>query len=478
MTDRTSRRAKLVACAALLVSPLLARTAAADVTLADQDGWEVFLGGRIQTFANYNDGQGRPANGSTGTFVDNAGNPIEIRGGGIDSPTEALRSFKMGTQATADDPGKIQELRLRSGFTGNVLAFGIRKKLSENTSILGFTAVTVGIDTEQRRKFLPVQPDWRESFIRLTSTWGTLTAGRTLTLFSRGALEITYLYGYRYGLGFPGSVSSFSQSTAGSVGFGVLANGFGPGIAYATPVLGGIQLSVGVYDANAIPTTGVLNRGKWPRLEYEATFERQIGATGLVKLFSNGAFQSLYDYDGRAIKTDVWGTGFGGRLEIGPVKLGVAGHYGRGIGVTYTMEPHGSLYFVEATQRATDCNLGTGPNCPAPKMRTVDGGYVQTQIAVTKQLDVRAGAGVTRVAQLPEDANVGLMDSLMVHWVTLRQQIGIGAGLTLHVDKNVHLTLEYFRAQFQWWKPANPVPNSSFPSQVVNFVNAGITYDF
>lgn len=436
------------------------------------------MGGRIQTFANYSDGQGRPANGSSATFMDAAGNPIELRGGGVESPGEALRSFRTGTSATADDPGKIQELRLRSGFTGNVLAFGIRKKLSENTSILGFTAVTVGIDTENRRKFLAVQPDWRESFIRVTSSWGTLTAGRTLTLFSRGALEITYLYGYRYGLGFPGSISGFSQSTAGSVGFGVLANGFGPGISYATPVLGGFQLSVGVYDANAIPTTAVLNRGKWPRVEYEATFERPLGASGLVKLFSNGAFQSLYDYDGRAIKTDVWGTGFGGRLEIGPVKLGVAGHYGRGIGVTYTMEPHGSLYYVEETQKATDCSMGTGPTCPAPKMRVVDGGYAQAQVTVTKWLDVRGGGGITRVHQLPEDANTGLMDSLMVHWVTVRQQLGIGAGLTVHIDKSLHLTLEYFRAQFQWYKPTPAVAGSAYPSQTLNFVNAGLTYDF
>ena len=79
--------------------------------------------------------------------------------------------------------------------------------------------------------------------MRVTSFWGSLTAGRTLTLFSRGATEITYLYGYRYGLGFPGTVSDFSQSTAGSVGFGVLGNGFGAGLVYATPVMGGLQIS-------------------------------------------------------------------------------------------------------------------------------------------------------------------------------------------------------------------------------------------
>ena len=81
--------------------------------------------------------------------------------------------------------------------------------------------------------------------MRVNSFWGSLTAGRQLTLYSRGATEITYLYGYRYGLGFPGSVSNYSQSTAGSVGFGVMGAGFGAAFVYATPVMGGLQISVG-----------------------------------------------------------------------------------------------------------------------------------------------------------------------------------------------------------------------------------------
>ena len=48
------------------------------------------------------------------------------------------------------------------------------------------------------------------------------------------------------------------------------------------------------------------------------TFVRSFGATGFVKLFVNGAWQRLYDRNGSHLSSDVYGTGFGGRFEIGP----------------------------------------------------------------------------------------------------------------------------------------------------------------
>jgi hypothetical protein len=484
---------------ALLAPVLFPRSAAADVTLTEKDGWEVFMNGRIQTFLNHNEGQGRPD-----AMVDGNAASVEIRGGGVETGEGVLPEFKNGATPTVDDQGLVREMRIRSGFTGNVLGFGIRKRLSEQTEILGYTAVTVGIDSVQRRKFNLVNPDWRESFVRVTSTWGSLTAGRTLTLFSRGATEITYLYGYRYGLGFPGTVSNFSQSTAGSVGFGVLGNGFGAGLVYATPVLGGFQLSVGGYDAVGFPNTPYLNRERWPRAEGEATFLRTFGTSGLVKLFVNGAWQRLYDFAGSALSADVYGTGFGGRFEIGPLKIGLAGHWGKGVGVTYSLEPHYSVYFIERTEQALRgfdadypaCSRTNVAACPPMKMRTVDGGYVQTQLTVLPKLDLRAGAGITRVHQLPEDkadfwknndsdnATPAADDDMVpgaadsVGYVTIKQQLGVGAGLTVHAAQNFHFTAEYFYAMFQWYKPVPAMPNTTNPHQVLHFINAGLTYDF
>jgi predicted porin len=482
--------------AALVASTLLvARSASADVTLVEKDGWQVFMNGRVQTFFNQNEGEGRPATGEVSTTLDGNMREFSLLGGGLDASEGAVPEFKMGTEATATDQGLVRESRIRSGFTGNVLGWGIKKKLSEQTEILGYTAVTVGIDSDQRRKFNIVRPDWRESFVRVSSFWGSLTAGRQLTLYSRGATEITYLYGYRYGLGFPGTVSNNSQSTAGSVGFGVMGAGFGAAFVYATPVMGGLQISVGAFDPNNVPQRPLLNRSRWPQVQGEVTFTRNFGATGLIKVFGNGAYQQLFDIEGRPLSTDIYGAGYGLRFETGPFRIGLAGHWGKGIGITYSLEPHTSLYFVERTTQGvggfTDmnspCGMGVSSACPPVKVRTVDGYYAQAQLAPSKALYLQAGFGITRVHQLPEDkvqdwrldpaTGMGVDPNTSIGYVTLKQQLGIGAGLTWNIDTNFHFTVEYFRAVFQWWKPS-PTNNLPNPQQAMNSVNAGLTYDF
>ena len=458
--------------AAALVGVLVANSAVADVTLVEKDGWTVFMNGRIQAFANYNVGTGKPRNlkdnncatpGDWATCSD-----VEIRGGGIDQ-SDALTEWPAGTDLQrTTDRGVVQELRLRTGFTGNVLGFGIKKQLTERTEILGYTAVTVGIDSDLRRKFSDSRPDWRESYLRLSGPAGTLSAGRMLTLHSRGATEITYLYGYRYGLGFAGGVSSASRSSAGSVGFGVLGNGFGAGLTYATPSFAGVTLEAGIYDANNVVGTQLLERTRWPRVEFEGAYDRAF-PWGVVKVFANGAWQELYDYSGTPRKAVVWGVGYGGRLEVGPFRLGLAGHRGQGIGVTYALEPHGSLYFVERAQAEAAATV---------KMRTVEGYYAQAQVWLGKAVDVRAGAGVTHVQRIEEDVSPWNPETApSVGWVILNRQIGLGGGATYHYRDQVHFTAEVFYADFEWYRPI-PDPGGMTPKQYMQSVNLGVTYDF
>ena len=135
----------------------------------EKDGWEVFLNGRVQTFLNYNEGQGSISAGTVwldkdaNALMDPNLGQVTVRDGGI-TREEAQPEWTNGMHAPTDQ-GVVREMRLRSGFTGNVLGFGIRKRLSERTELLGYTAVTVGVDSEQRRKFSNVRPDWRESFV-------------------------------------------------------------------------------------------------------------------------------------------------------------------------------------------------------------------------------------------------------------------------------------------------------------------------
>jgi hypothetical protein len=471
---------RAVGAVACLGSLLLARQAAAEVVLVEKDGWTVSISGRVQAFLNYNNGSGHPLPAT----VDGNGQGVEFRGG--PSAGENYVAYAATPEQRALTPevelGSIEELRIRTGFVGNVLGFGIKKKLNANTDVLGYTAVTVYIDSTNRRKYMPVEPDWRESFLRLTGPWGALTAGRTLTLFSRGATEITYLYGFSYGLGWPGNVSSISGSGpgAGHVGFGVLGNGFGAGISYATPSLGGFKVEAGLYDANSLVGMSPWERVKWPRPEVEATFEQKLGADSMFKLFVNGAWQKFYNQESPASGAIIGAAG-GGRVEFGPVHLGVAGHWGKGIGMDFALQPMQSS--IDHRQEYKN----------DAKLRTYSGYYAQAMVSATPAIDISAGFGVSQLAQNPEDKADSTDDDAnpatfsgnddadptrpeSVKFITIKSQTGISGGVTFHVTENIHVALEYFRAMFQWYLPTPAVAGQTNPKQNFHVVNAGITY--
>lgn len=472
---RVSSLTAIFSALAVAAVSLVPRAASAEITLVEKDGWTVYMNGRAQAFLNYNNGGGYPKN----AIVDGNGKSVELIGGG-QTTSDAYTEFPPLTEQKPTDTGKVEELRVRTGFVGNVLGFGIKKKINDRTEVLAYTAVTTYIDSTNRRKYLEVRPDWRESYLKVIGPWGSVLAGRTGTLFNRGATEITYLYGFKYGLGWPGSVSSVNGNgpSAGSVGFGVLANGFGAGIIYATPNLGGAQVSVGVYDANSLVGSGTWERVRWPRAETEVTFERKIGATGMFKLFANGAWQKVYSIQTPSSGT-ILGAGAGGRVEVGPVHLGVAGHRGTGVGLDFALQPSAAIW--DNRQEYAD----------TLKMRTFTGLYAQAMVSATNWLDIAAGAGQTSVAQNAEDKLDSKDDDMnpatpsgadggsaydSVGFVTIKAQTGINASVTVHATEDIHLAFEYFRAMFEWYKPTPAGPNTVQPKQDFHVLNAGITY--
>jgi hypothetical protein len=454
----------------------------AEITLIETGDWTVYVRGRMQAFLNYNHGGGLPV-----SPLDANNNSVSLLAGGDNSPVALKPGETPGTVA-----GEIEDLRIRTGFVGNVLGFGFRNRLSLDTELSGYTAVTTYIDSTARRKYTPVTPDWRESYLQLEGPWGSVVAGRTLVLFSRGATEITYLYGYKYGLGYVGSVSSQGGNgpSAGHVGFGILGNGFGAGIAYATPDLYGAQLTVGLYDANNIPGSGILERTRWPRTEGELTYERKFGSASMFKLFVNGAWQKIYEGGGSRSQT-ISGVGYGGRIELGPVHLGLAAHQGTGIGINFALEPNDS-----------------GWHPTSKTFREVDGYSAHLQIAPSTKFDFMAAAGITRVKRLgidkvdtldtdgddrngdgfkdadpatpatPASDDDGVPGPDSVGFAPIKHQIGISVGATYHLSEHLHLTLEYFRAMFKWHTPIPYLAGADGEEQNLDLINLGVTFDF
>jgi len=189
---------------------------------------------------------------------------------------------------------------------------------------------------------------------------------------------------------------------------------------------------------------GAWERTNLPRGEGELTFEMAFGTAGKVVLFGNGGYQKLYRRDGNE-STAAAGFGYGGRLEVGPFHLGLAGHYGKGLGLNYALEP-------------SDATLDT-----FGELRKFDGYYGQAQV-VAGPVDFFGGAGITRVFLGPNDGPD--QNGVVVHSV-VKSQLGINGGIVYHWRSFLHLDFDYFRAQFAWFLGEK---------QAVNAYNAGMTY--
>lgn len=428
------RRSAGLFCALALSSLLFSKSAWAEKTLFKADNWEIYTDGRLAAFLGYVHGQGYPQ-----PAYDANGNQLhDIAGGGLNAIAER---HPIGPNQL--NQGTIDRWRVRTGFIGNIVGLGFRVKADETNSVSGYTQLWSYIESQQQRKGTPNPTDVRQAYLKLEGRWGSLLGGRSRTLFSRGATDIDVAYAHRYGVGYPGSAVDSYGPTTGQIGFGVLGSGFAAGFVYATPVLLGLQLSLGVFDPIALQ--GAWDRTKLPRPEAELTFEQPIDDTGRVILFGNGAYQKLYQRDSTN-ETSAAGFGYGARLELGPVRVGFAGHYGTGLGLNYALEPS------DATLDASGA------------LRKFDGYYAQSQV-VAGPVDFSAGWGITRVFLGPNDS-VADANGNIPHSV-VKSQTGLNAGVVYHYKPWVHFDLDYFRADFRWFLGE---------TQALNVGNAGMTF--
>jgi hypothetical protein len=418
-------RLQLFGLLSLLSVVFVPRSAFAEKILFKGDDWQVYTDGRVGGFLSYVYGDAAPV---ATKVID--GVPETINGG-----------IWPATQETTQDgtsQGHINMMRIRTGFIGNLLGVGVRNQITPWTVLSGYIQIWSYIESEVRTKALPNLPDVRQGYAKLEGPWGSFLAGRTRTLTSRGATDINVLYAHRWGVGFPNVIDSRGP-TQGMVGFGVLGSGFASAMIYATPVLGGLQLSVGAFDPATLGGPG-WNGTKWARPEAELTFERKFGATGKIVLFANGAWQKLYKpglcapSPQNPCEEDVIGAGYGGRFELGFFHLGLAGHYGKGLGLSYALE---NSYAVADAET---------------HLRYGDGYYAQSQF-VFGRFDLFAGWGIARVFLTDLDLRSPAVS-------VIKYQMGINGGVVFNVTPNLHFDLEYFRAEAAWWLGEKQVLNT------------------
>jgi len=129
-------------CGAALV--LTSREAAAEIPLANANGWNLTLDGRFNTFISFSKGDQQPP--------------------GIPAWSGGVEDRDAGT-------GSIQTTRIRSGFVENVFGFTLVKQLSANLKVTGRFAPWVGVAQERSKTDNP-SVDVRDVYTLLAEELG------------------------------------------------------------------------------------------------------------------------------------------------------------------------------------------------------------------------------------------------------------------------------------------------------------------
>jgi predicted porin len=468
---------RLIVFASLLGIGARAR---ADVTLAaaaetSPNGWEVYTTGRVGAFVQVLQGDGIPqafatqVDPTTGMPVlDMNGNPVivpihTIGDGGVRAGLADPRLDPNGSSGQ----GHLGVSRVGSGFLPNILGVGLRKQLTQTVKVDTFISMWASAGSNNRRTFHANNPDVREAYARFEAPWGSLLVGRALSLFSRGEVEIDFLYGHGYGVGNPGGFDDQGPS-AGHIGYGIIAPVFVAGVVYATPKFHGLQLTAGYYDPAT--TVGIYwGRTKYGRAEGEATYDLTSGAFKL-HLFVSGAWQKIYslnllqdpvtgqNFDIRP-SADVLGGAGGARAEIGRLHLGVATHQGRGLGVGYFLDGSDANFAKDTTH----------------ELRMFHGVYTQGQVVAGK-FDLNAGWGITWIDPIDADSNPnwcgagtvampcsgysGQSGVLRPASSILKSQMGISGVVVYHLTPSVHFAADYFFSDVKWQQGEKQIVNA------------------
>jgi hypothetical protein len=441
----------LLAALCLGVAP----DARAELTLVERAGWQFFTDGRVNTFASLGFGDEFPAASP---------NP---NGGPTHSVVGETALGAAGQNTDQDDAAnKYFAVRGRNGFLGTILGLGVRRNVTDTTKVKGYVALWGHAEAFNRDRVNPSDFDVREGYMAFEGPWGNLTAGRALGLFGRMSTEIDFNYGHNFGLGYPCGDSQ--GPTCGHIGTGVMFPGFAAGFQYSTPSLGGLKVHAGLYDP--VRLLGAWNRAAIARPEAALSFEQKLSSVffkvqveGMVQAVSRLETSATVPGQQNQYDDKVWGVAGGGRFEAGPVRLGAAAFRGKGLGQYYALQ-NSPVVFNPFTY----------------EIRSFTGIYAQAAL-VFGALQLSAGAGRVTIDQLEADKTSAELSNA-------KSQTGISAAVYYGVYDNLVLGLDYFRFQTDWYGAPNSttdamtgetviLPGYITPErQVVNYINAGVTY--
>lgn len=235
--------------AAVIGSALLAASAFAPanaaVVIGGENGWQVSYGGFINLFYNQY--------------------KFHYNGG------------------TSENSSHLNEGLLPSFHTMTV-------KTPEVNGLQGTGQITFAVDASgsktQRLNKGGAMIDMREVFFNVKGSFGTISAGRTLSLFQRQAIlkDMTL-----FGVGALASARGGGTSL-GRIGFGYVYPDFRTRFTYKTPDINGFNLEVGVFDPQEPAAAGETAKTDTPQFQAEATYTTAYGG-GNFNLWAGALWQ-------------------------------------------------------------------------------------------------------------------------------------------------------------------------------------------
>lgn len=434
--------------------------ASAEVNLGEAAGWSVSVDGRVNAFVSHVWGDNRPP--------------------GLDN-LNWVGFNESNSPGQADSENNLRKTRIRSGYVPSTLGFNFRRTASEEFKLAARAEIGIQITTIDPA-FI-ADPTWMEPrsvYLDLSGSWGSVRAGRDLSIFPRQNLFMNYELGHAYGIGFPCAYERMFGGACGHVGFGTLWPDFRANIAYSTPKFGDVlQLTAALFDPRTVPTYN-WDQTPLPRFEGEAVASYSWQSGWALKAWGNGFWQTIgtsVDIADPATMTvtrqdftqDAYGVGGGLQTNLGPLKAGFSGYTGKGMDafMTFTFNP------IAVGQ-------GSLANRSERRFRKTSGFLAEASFTIGNTW-VMGGFGK---ALLDRDATDPPIETLEAPPL-IRSQTGISAGLFHRIDQVV-LGLDYFNASYEFDArftdpdmSTGPLPPVYVDSkQTVHIVNAGATLEW
>ncbi len=445
----------LALTALALGDPSLAQ---AEVKIAESGGWALSTDGRVNAFVSHVFGEPRP-NGLTGL------------------PWVGFNESNSSGQVNVDN--KLRKTRVRSGYVPSTLALNLKRQMLTDLKVAA--RVELGFQITNVAPSDIADPTWmdpRSVYLDLSGSWGSVRAGRDISLFSRGNLFMNYELGHAYGLGFPCAYEKMFGGACGHVGFGVLWPDFRAQISYTTPSIADIlSITFGVFDPRTVPTAS-WDQTPLPRFEGEANANYSWQKGWGVKAWANGFHQRIGttadvdpDMDPMTMNSvrqdftqDAYGVGGGVVAALGPVKVGGSGYMGKGMD-GFTVFSFNPIY------------LGQSSKLKAYERRfRPSKGFLAEASVTLGDTWFMGGFGQARLDRVDTDNAITELGAFPL----IRTQTGISAGV-FHRLQQVVLGLDYFNASYGFDpnRIAMGTPNDyDQVSQTVHSINAGVTLEW